>query len=411
MSYTTKISEIQSLKKSLETENLYELYKKAWTQEFRDKAREKYSVVGSLDEEFIPWPKDPMAVFTTDKGRYNVQIPCNLIESCPTYNRTMDISFELCVFNLDYADNTFDLDGTEVITVYFDRKRGVFRTSRGNHRTLMKLLAEGDDATICCKLFPHDISLSDDEMLLIEATNFDQDNQFLGMTKTMKFKGHLFHDLATSNKEKSNWAKELYLFLDSCNPKIGISGTNLDAEIELDAFGAVKHMLKEYYEPGTLEPNSFLKDVLESQAKYAKQINGDRTYLSATLTRALAYFKKQFQTEIERVGERNNINVWDAFLKYIFTERGAMLPMFSNLKQADLIKGNSLVRITEYHVATLATLFNEFVSMKQLKHHNQKSAAITTTTKSWKQMLENEVKPYFHTIVNSNLGVIYSPQV
>ena len=231
------------------------------------------------------------------------------------------------------------------------------------------------------------------------------------MTKTMKFKGHLFHDLATSNKEKSNWAKELYLFLDSCNPKIGISGTNLDAEIELDAFGAVKHMLKEYYEPGTLEPNSFLKDVLESQAKYAKQINGDRTYLSATLTRALAYFKKQFQTEIERVGERNNINVWDAFLKYIFTERGTILPMMSNLKQADLIKGNSLVRITEYHVATLATLFNEFVSMKQLKHHNQKSAAITTTTKSWKQMLENEVKPYFHTIVNSNLGVIYSPQV
>ena len=40
------------------------------------------------------------------------------------------------------------------------------------------------------------------------------------------------------------------------------------------------------------------KLIKKSRIESIEQINGDRTYLSATLTRALAYFKKQFQTEI-----------------------------------------------------------------------------------------------------------------
>ena len=83
--------------------------------------------------------------------------------------------------------------------------------------------------------------------------------------------------------------------------------------------------------------------------------------------------------------------------------------MMENLTQGEIVKGNSMVRLVEYHIATLATLFNEFVTMNQLKHHNGKAFCISTTTKSWEKMLE-KVPTHFHHMINQNLSNILSPQ-
>ena len=343
----------------------------------------------------------------SSRQRYLVQIPCKLVQSCDTYNRTGEISSDQCVFNLEYSGG-FKVN-CEPIRVYFDRKGGgIIRVTRGNHRNLKAMLSMGEDAQICGKLIPHEVTSSDEEMLLIEAEDFDEDNQFLGMTKTMKFKGQLFHDY--KNPNENPWAKEMYEFLDSCNPSIGIAGTNVEAKIELDAFGAIKTMMAKYEDTSSLDPNSFLRNILETQAKYAITGGGTKTYLSATLTKALASFKKNFHVEITRVKDLNKVDVWSDFMEYIFVNRSKILPMMKNLTQADLIKGNSSVRIPEFHVATLATLFNEYVAMNQLQHDKRKTVAISTTTTSWKKMLENNVKPYFHNIVNQKLSNLLAVQ-
>lgn len=389
-----KISEVQSLKKSLESVYLIDLYTQAWTKDFRTKALEKYPTIGEIDEEiYKSWPEDPMATFIPGK-EYLVQIPCKLIQSCDTYNRTLEISFDKCVANLEYSGG-FKLN-SEIIRVYYDRKNnGIVRVTRGNHRTIMDLLAQGADVNICAKLIPHDVTASDVDMLLIEADDFDEDNQFLGMTKTMKFKGQLLHDIKSPNDNA--WAIDLYEFLDSCNPKIGIAQTNSEAKVELDGFGVVKNLMVKYND------NSFLKDILETQAKYSTTTGGSSTYLSATLTKALASFKSNFMKEIDRVSEVNNIDAWDEYLDYVFNKRNTILPIVPNLTQADLVKGNSLVRIPEFHVATLATLFNEFVKVRQLNHHDGKKDAISVGTKSWQKMLKDNVSPLFHAFVNQKL--------
>jgi len=409
MSNEVKLSDVESLKTTIESVLLFDLYKDRYSVDFRNKALERFFCIGEVDESIYQlWPDDPMTTFTTDKDEYYVQIPCKIVRSLETYNRTLEISFDACVSFLEYKGG-FNLTGFEAITVFFDRKRNVIRTSRGNHRTLMKLLTDGENATIPCKLIPHEDDTLDDDMILIEAANFDEDNQFLGMTKTMKFKGALLHEF--TNKVKKPWARDLYNFLDSCTPRIGIASTNEKAKIELDGFGAVKRMREEYSEKfsNQLDPDKFLREILESQAKYAINGNSKVQQLSATLARALAKFRHEFETEIDRVSDKNHIDAWEQFLEYIFSERKKVLPMMENLTQGEIVKGNSMVRLVEYHIATLATLFNEFVTMKQLKHHNGKLYCISTTTKSWETMLE-KVPPHFHHMINQNLTNILSPQ-
>jgi hypothetical protein len=409
MSKQVKLSDVKSLKTTIESVSLFYLYEKRYSVDFRNKALERFFCIGEVDESIYQlWPDDPMAIFTTDKDEYYVQIPCKIIESCDTYNRTSEISFDACVERLEYKGG-FNLTGFEAITVFYDRKRNVIRISRGNHRDLMKLLTDGENATIPCKLIPHDVTASDEEMLLKEAANFDEDNQFLGMTKRMKFKGALLHEF--TNKVKKPWAKDLYNFLDGCTPRIGIAETNEKAKIELDGFGAVKREREKYREifSNQLDPDKFLRGILESQAKYAINGNSKVQQLSATLARALARFRHEFTIEIDRVSDRNHIDAWEQFLEYIFSERKKVLPMMENLTQGEIVKGNSMVRLVEYHIGTLATLFNEFVTMKQLKHHNGKTYCISTTTKAWEAML-GEVPTHFHALINQNLSNILSPQ-
>ena len=311
MSKQVKLSDVKSLKTTIESELLFDLYEDRYSVDFRNKALERFFCIGEVDESIYQlWPDDPMATFTTDKDEYYVQIPCKIVRSLDTYNRTSEISFDACVTFLEYKGG-FNLTGFEAITVFYDRKRGIIRITRGNHRDLMKLLTDGENATIPCKLIPHDVNASDDDMLLIEAANFDEDNQFLGMTKTMKFKGALLHEF--TNKVKKPWAKPLYDFLDDCTPRIGIAKTNKEAKIELDGFGAVKKMREDYGEKfsNQLDPDKFLRGILESQAKYAINGNSKVQQLSATLARALARFRDEFTVEIDRVSDRNNF--WSIF--------------------------------------------------------------------------------------------------
>ncbi len=397
-------NQLPTLRKSLDSVSLYELYESHWPFVMRQQCIEKYDTSGVIGVHFKEWPDNPLEYFIPREAPYYVQIPVKLIYSCKTYNRTSHISYDNCIKQLDYAGDKFDIDGSELITIFFDRKRNKFRVTRGNHRCLMKLLVDGPNATICCRLIPHHEDLEDDEMLTLEAGNFNQDNQVTGMTNQHKYKGLLFHDI---EKGYGSYL-ELYKFLDSCTPKIGIAGTNLEAVIEVDAYRAVAIMMTEFKAPENSlgDRDMFLRKVIETQAKYAMK---EGTKLSATLLRALAYFLTSFSVTIDKINKDNKIDAWQEFMEYIFVGRKNLIPAFVNLTQADLIKGNTRVRVPQYHVATIATLFNEFVLSNDIKITKGHKVAISTNNKQWKRMLL-DAPPQYHNMINSNLSNIYTCQ-
>jgi hypothetical protein len=412
------ISDVTSLRKTIDSISLLDVYNSKWSQEYRDKAQEKYEVKDKCDTSvYGSWPEDPMATFVPREHPYLVQIPCNLIRSSSTYNRTSQINIKDCVSHLDYAGGAFIHKGSEPITVFYDRKNGgIIRTTRGNHRTLMKFLVEGENATIWGRVIPHDVSENDEAMLLTEAENFDQDNQFTDMNKHMKFKGQLFHEFTGAVESKDMWARPLYDFLDQCNPSIGVSDTNQHAKINIDGFGAIKTMKTEYYEEGTVDPDSFLREILETQCKFAFNGN-DKGTINATLTRALCKFKSFFGSVIKNVDKANDCNSWNQWMNYMFNERGNFHahPKIRNLTQEELTKGNSQVRIPEYFVAILATLYNEFVAVKGYVPGDKRkktkdgddSDVITSSSQPFNNLLE-KVPQHFRSIVRERCTYMYN---
>ena len=225
----------ESLQKTLNTKSLYDMYLEFWSKEKRDEFRAKFSVDGENPEKFEAFPENPETYFVPRNEPYAVSIPCKLIESCPDYNRTNQIDFHSCVKNLEKYGNKFiceaaDEDGNP-IQIWYDSKRGVFRTTRGNHRKIMKLLASGIDANIESYIKVHDVNATDDEMFMKEATSFDSDNQQKGQTKGSLFKGKLFN--AISNPDAPQWPVELYDYLNSLPTPIGIAETNKNAHIQI----------------------------------------------------------------------------------------------------------------------------------------------------------------------------------
>ena len=416
------IEDRPTLRTSLDSVSLVSLYQQFWSDQDRRDKRERYSVTGTVDfDEWKPFPFKNYKEYFTDPSRtYQVMFPVNLIDSCPSYNRTEVISPESCDHNLKYAGNKFNFDNTEAITIFYDPINNKFRTTRGNHRTLMMMLAEGTDALIQAKVKVHYPDATEDEMLMREADNFDADNQFNGMTNQQKFKGQLFHEL--SGVGEDTWAKDLYDFLNGCNPKIGIANMNTEAEIEIDAYAQLRKLLPLYKDEGALGSleNSFMREIIESVAKYGTSSKDGQ--IRMTLIRSMAEFKSKFKSTLSRVALKNESKfgkdktaslsaLWKDFMIYIFEGRGEIpLPLFQKLTQKELIRSNSAVRVTEYHIATLATLFNEYVSMNQLKYHGNKethgSAAISETDSAWKKMLET-VPKNLHSMVNGNLKAFF----
>jgi hypothetical protein len=414
------IGDVTSLRKTIKSVSLLDVYQNTskWSQEYRDKSQEKYEVIDKCDTSvYVPWPEDPMATFIPKEHSYLVQIPCNLIRSCPTYNRTSHINFKDCSSHLDYAGGAFIHKGSEPITVFYDRKNGgILRTTRGNHRILMKFLVEGENATIWGRIIPHDVSVSNEDMILTEAENFDQDNQFTGMDKHMKFKGQLFHEFTGAVEEKDMWARPLYDFLDECNPSIGVSDTNENAKVNIDGFGAIKSMKTEHREEGSIEPDLFLRDILETQCRFAFNGSGKGT-INATLTRALCKFKKIFGKVFKDVDAANECNSWNLWMNYMFNERNSLHthPKIRNLTQEELTKGNSQVRIPEYFVAILATLYNEFVAIKgydpgdgrKKTKEGDDSDVITSSSVPFLELL-NGVPQHFRSMVRDRCSYMYN---
>ena len=327
-----------SLQKTLNTKNLFDLYVENWTKEKRDEFRSQFSVDGENPEKFVAFPEDPETFFLYRKEPYLVSIPCKLIESCPDYNRTDQIDFKVCVINLEKYGNKFlceaaDEDGNP-ITLWYDSVRGVFRTTRGNHRTIMALLASGQDATIeaCIKVHPD--NATDDEMFMTEATSFDSDNQEKGQNKTSLYKGQLFN--ALSNPNAPQWPVEIYEYLDNLPTPIGIAGTNKRATVQLDGYSAVWRRMEAVKDDKNLADSyEKLTVVLNALVNYAIPVNKKTGVKDGTLKadciEHMVIFKDKFSTEIGQVDDSNGIDSFSQFVNYMFNMRHVENAIFDNL--------------------------------------------------------------------------------
>ena len=421
--YERDISE--SLRKSLNTKSLHQLYLENRSKEDRDKHRARFSVSGANPDKFKPFPSDPSSYFRYTDEPYTVSVPCKLIESCPDYNRTNSINYGNCVKNLEKYGNKFICEADEAsgnpIVVWYDSKRDKFRVVRGNHRTIMKLLTDGDDATIEAYVKVHNPTHSDDQIFNAEATTFDVDNEQTSQNKESRFKGQLLN--AIHNKSAPQWPIELYNYLNNLETPIGIAETNKDALVTLDGFTWIYKTMIELQEENNLKeepalyPYQVLTDVLNGLVKHAIPENGDGRKcgtINATLVQHLRLFKQYFAKEINAVSKNNSINAFDKFLEYIFKERHKKSSLFDKLNQQELVKNSTKIRELCYYVAGLCTLFNEFVKANDLKKgHEMKDThgtqIISDSCKSWTDMMLRVKNKDFHVAIRSRLGKIYSP--
>jgi hypothetical protein len=410
-----------SLQKTLNTKSLYDMYLEFWSKEKRDEFRAKFSVDGKNTAKFVEFPENPEAFFVPRKQPYAVSVPCKLIESCPDYNRTDQIDPNSCVKNLEKYENKFvceaaDEDGNP-ITLWYDSVRNVFRTTRGNHRTIMALLASGQDATIEAYVKVHDAAATDDEMFMKEATSFDADNQEKGQNKISLYKGQLFN--ALSNPNAPQWPVEIYEYLDNLPTPIGIAGTNKRATVQLDGYSAVWRRMEAVKDDKNLADSyEKLTVVLNALVNYAIPVNKKTGVKDGTLKadciEHMVIFKDMFSNEIGKVDDANGIDSFSEFVNYMFNMRHVENAIFDNLTMQTLTLNSSGIRVVGWHVANLCTLYNEFVKVKMLKkgHSNKDthdSMVISNSIKSWKEFLDvpKMVPPSFRKAVESNLSDIY----
>ena len=410
----------ESLQKTLKTKSLYDMYLDFWSKEKRDEFRAKFSVDGENPEKFETFPENPKTYFVPRKEPYAVSIPCKLIESCPDYNRTNQIDFHSCVKNLEKYGNKFiceaaDEDGNP-IQIWYDSRRGVFRTTRGNHRTIMKLLASGKDATIEAYVKVHDVNATDDEMFMREATSFDSDNQQKGQTKGSLFKGKLFN--AITNPDAPQWPVELYEYLDSLPTPIGIAETNKNAHIQIDGFSAInKKMIEVSDDTNLVDKYEELSVVLNTLVDYAIPVNKKTGIKDGTLKAdCIEHFmmlRAKFSKVIGQVDKANNIDSFPQFVNYIFNQREILTGgLLDNLTMQTLTQNSSQIRNFGWYVANICTLYNEFVKVKKLKKGDQNkdihdSMVISTGLVSWKNF-KDEIPFSFQKAVEGQLSDIYS---
>lgn len=410
-----------SLQKTLNTKNLFDLYLSFWTKEKRDEFRAKFSVVGENPKKFVAFPEFPTTYFVPQKEPYAVSVPCKLIESCPDYNRTDSIDSNSCTKNLEKYGNRFvceaaDEDGNP-ITLWYDSKRGVFRTTRGNHRTIMKLLVDGQDATIEAYIKVHDVNATDDEMFMKEATSFDSDNQQKGQTKGSLFKGKLFN--ALSNPDAPQWPVEMYEYLDSLPIPIGIAGTNKRAlKLQVDGFSAINKKMIEIQDKANLvDEYEKLSVVLNTLVTYAVPVNRksgrkDGT-IKADCIEHFILFRDKFSKVINQVDRANKIDSFPEFINYIFNQRDALTGgLLPDLTMQTLTQNSSQIRNFSFYVANICTLYNEFVKVKKLKKGDlnkdtHDSMVISTGLLAWKEF-KDEIPFGFQKAVEGQLSDIYS---
>ena len=410
----------ESLQKTLNTKNLFDLYFENYSKEKRDEFRAKFSAVGENPEKFVAFPDNPKAFFVYRKEPYSVSVPCKLIESCPDYNRTDSIDFKQCIKNLEKYGNKFvceaaDEDGNP-ITLWYDSKRGVFRTTRGNHRTIMKLLTDGQEASIEAYVKVHNPDSTDDQMFDKEATSFDSDNQQKGQNKTSLYKGQLFNALTYPDADQ--WPVIMFNYLDNLPTPVGIAGTNKGATVQIDGYSAIWKRMEEIKdEKNLVDPYDKLSVVLNNLVEYAVPVNKktgikDGTIKSDAIEHMLV-FKESFKTTIERVDNDNGIDSFSQFVNYIFNKRSNKTNgLLDNLTMKTLTLNSTQIRNIGWYIAGLCTLYNEYIKVNGLKKgHATKEVydtmAINNNSAEWNSFLDKNVPLTFRKAVEGRLSDIY----
>ena len=417
---------INSMRRSLDSKSLLEIYHTKYSLQKRKDYLSLFTMDGQNPDKFKPFPENPKEFFKARKDPYAVSLPSKLILSCPDYNRTDEIDTNKCVNNLTKNNNKFACEGSvnngNAIYVYYDRKRGVFRTTRGNHRTIMSFLTDGDNATIEALVFVHDENLTDEEMFMIEASSYDFDNTQKGQSKQSIFKGKLFYALNNPNSVDDQWPVELYEFLNTLYEPVGVAGTNSSALISLDGHNHVWTLMKKYKDMTNLEdPYWKVREVMNLLIRFAIPTNNKGEKEGNLITNCIVHslgFKEYFQTVINQVDKGNAsflkqegvISSFELFIKYIFTQRSEN-PLLDNLTMQTITKNASKIQEPKFYVANYCTLYNEFCKSKKLLTGNGNKdrharPPISETTKEWNNFL-SEVDISFHRAVKGQLGEIF----
>ena len=312
---------------------------------FTDYQKKRMNKLTTIDD-----PSDNLKLIdisTLNPGdRVDGLINVNDIWSDPIYNRIGDITVKNVIGRVEKKDG-FSYSDCDNIKV-FVRPVGVLVTTKGNHRTLMKIGVDGHNSTIPAKIVVHDEGLTLEQMQQIEAEDHTTDC----VDRTNQLSGDKFKSAFVAGRD---WAIELDGYAEQAD--VSICNTNLHRTGNVANFG---------YFQKAINVNS------ELAVKITKRITLHDKNVHTTFVKAFTIFADSFRKDIEHIDVRNNVDSLCGYIDYLFKSFGSEL-------QKEMVKGSQAYKKDDLFVARIARYYNNYIKLQGYTHAGNRNKSISDT--------------------------------
>ena len=276
----------------------------------------------------------------------------------PTYNRIDELRYGNQKQHIEKRGG-FSYDAADTLSAYLRPTLKAVLT-KGNNRASKRYACGRDpNARVIISLKLNHKSASYEEMVRIESLDHNTDcNYRTNQSGNDKFKSAYY--------AREEWATNLHEYLSKF--KIGIAGT-------LD--GAKFSCLSHSYSSTAirLAGRGYTTKYLTAFTTHecAKEVEGNASV-------AGALFLKTFQSYIEDVDKKNDVDSFSGMMKFYFTGYGDLMsqvdPDARNLEQSDVVQGNGVYKGNEPAVSRFVFLYNDYCRIKRLKFKGTQNTAI-----------------------------------
>ena len=310
---------------------------------FTDYQKDRLDVLETIDE-----PSDNLILIDISKlepgDRVDGLVNVNSIWSDPLYNRIGDITQSNVIDKVEKKEG-FSYSACDNIKVYV-RPDGILVTTKGNHRTLMKIGTDGHDSTIPAKIVVHDKGLTLEQMQQIEAEDHTTDC----VDRTNQLAGDRFKSAFVAGRK---WAVDLDGYAEQAD--VSICKTNPHRTGNIANFGYFQKAIN-------VNP--------ELAVKITKRITLHDTDVHTTFVKAFTIFSNEFIKDIEQIDIRNNVDSLSEYIDYLFNTHGKLL-------QKEMCKGSNAYKKDDLFVSKIARIYNNYIKIKGYTHAGNKSKAIS----------------------------------
>jgi hypothetical protein len=331
-----------------------------------EKTKEYLSTFGVIDSapQGLPLMEDIIAQYNRgeilDGGTIICAARVGDLWSDPTYNRILELRYGNHKKHIE-SRGGYSNDAADTLSAYLRPSLKAVLTKGNNRASMRGACGRNPDARVTVALKLHCKNISYEEMVRIESLDHNTDcNYRTNQSGDDKFKSAYY--------AKEDWAVSLFKYLEPF--RIGIAGTLDDAKFTCPSHAYMSTALR-------LAGREYTSKYLTAFTKWecAEEVQGNATV-------AGSLFLKTFQSYIDDVDKKNDIDSFSAMMKWYFTEYGpahemtGLDPDAKNLQQSDIVQGNGVYKGNEPAIARFVFLYNDFCRIRRLKFKGTQKTAI-----------------------------------